>query len=153
MYSIVAINNQDPTISEFERLDIFSMPNEINQNREANIATIDVVGRNNPITQVTGGNTTLSFSIDIIARDENKRDVLTKINWLKSLTYKGRNHVYPLVKLVIADMYVNHIWLVKSCNVKIKNFDQTRNYIPTYASVDLTLQLANQNDLQREEIL
>lgn len=153
MYTIIALNNQDPTLQEFERLEIQSVPNEIVQNRKANVATIDVVGRNNPITQVTGGNTTINFKIEIVAKQENKQDVLDKTRWLNSLTYKGRNNVYPLVKLVFGDMYKKQVWFVETCNIAYKNFDQTRNNVSAYASVDLVLQLANEKDLLREEIL
>jgi hypothetical protein len=153
MYTIIAINNQDPAQEVFERLEVQSVPNEITQSRKSNVATIDVVGRNNPITQTTGGNTTVSLKIDIVARTENKQDVLDKTKWLNALTYKGKNSVYPLVKLVFADMYKKEVWLVENCNITYKNFDQTRNNTPTYATVDLTLQLANEKDLLREEIL
>lgn len=152
MYQIVALNNQDPTLAEFERLDVYYTPTEINQNRESSLATIDVIGRNNPIIQTTGGNTTLAFQIEMIAREENKQDVIRKASWLQSLTYKGSNGIYPLVKLVFGELYEKEVWRVKSCNIKYKTFDQNKNYRPTQAMIDITLQLANEKDLQREEV-
>lgn len=101
-----------------ERLELQYLPTEVNFTREASVANIDVAGRNDPIAQWTGGSTKLNFSFSFYSDEEGRQDVLRKVNWLKSLTYKNSKGFVSPVRLIYGNMFRDYIWLVQSVQVK-----------------------------------
>lgn len=138
--------------SPFERLEIQYVPSEFSQPREADLSAIDVVGRNNPTKQWTGGNTSLSLQLDFYATDEAREEVMRKVRWLQSLTYKSRDGIVPVVKLVFGSTFRDEEWNVKSVNPKFSNFHPAYNWLPCQAYVDIQFSLANTEDFNLETI-
>jgi hypothetical protein len=145
--TIIEINNLDPTKDEFERIEIQFVPPALSYNREATLAQIEVVGRNNPTQQWTGGNTSLSFKLDFFSLQENREDVMKKVRWLQSLTYRREFGQVPLVKVAFGKLFLKENWFVKSVNVELTQFNPAQSWLPQQAYVDLTLQLNNEKDL------
>ncbi len=144
----LSIDTSDPSKASngTEKLEFQYVPTELAYNREASLATIDVVGRNNPLQQWTGGNTSMSFSLDFYAEDEAREEVIKKVRWLQALTYQKQNGSTPLVKLVFGDMFLSEIWRVKTANVKYSNFHPAKNFKPCQANVEITLQLDSRDE-------
>lgn len=145
--TIIEINNLDPTKDEFERIEIQFVPPSLSYNREATLAPIEVVGRNNPAQQWTGGNTSLSFKLDFFSLQENREDVMKKVRWLQSLTYRREFGQVPLVKVAFGKLFLKEQWFVKSVNVELTQFNPLQSWLPQQAYVDLNLQLNNEKDL------
>jgi hypothetical protein len=124
----------------FERVEIQFAPQVLNWNREADISSVYIVGRNHPKQHFTGGSETLSFQMDFYSDVEDRKDVIKKVNWLRSLTF-GDGSFGPArnVKLVWGDLYKNNVWAVKSVNVKLENFAPQKGWLPQQAWVDISL--------------
>jgi hypothetical protein len=121
-----------------ERLELQYLPTEVNFTREASIANIEVAGRNDPIAQWTGGSTKLNFSFTFYSNEEGRQDVLRKVNWLKSLTYKDRNGVVSAIRLIYGNMFRDYVWLMQSVQVKY-DVISSHHKAPFRAEVSISL--------------
>src|SRR5690606_14511421 len=79
-------------LTTLDRLDIQFVPDEINISRNPTIASIQVIGRNNPIYHYISGETTLNLQLDFHAMHENRQDVINKCRWLEHLAYADGNN-------------------------------------------------------------
>lgn len=75
----------DPT----KQLYIQFVPPDLKVNRSVSIQEVQVVGRNNPFYQYTGGAKTLSLQLDFYAEEESREDVIRSCEWLEALTYNN----------------------------------------------------------------
>lgn len=119
-----------------ERLEIQFVPENITTPRNANLKSVSIVGRNNDLLQYTGGQETLQMTLNFLADDDLREEVIKKVAWLKSLTMKdGNKGVYRNVKLVMGDLFKNEIWAVSSVEPTLSHLDDEHNYLPLRAVV------------------
>jgi hypothetical protein len=128
-----------------DRLEIQFVPNELSYKRDSKLSTIDVIGRENPLRHWSGGDTSLDLQLDFYTEAENRQDVMKKVRWLQSLTYKNEQGIVPRVKLVWGDMFLEEVWYIASLGIKLDNFHPQYNWIPCQALIDLSLQIYGQN--------
>lgn len=128
------------TASPFERIAFQFMPENVQKQRSAKIATIDVVGRNNSRYQFTGGEDKLSFTLDFFSDEESREDVKRKVNFLESLAMNDGG-VGPArnVKIVMGKLFRNEVWIVSSVDTSYSNFDNRFSYLPIRAQVKINL--------------
>ena len=137
----------------FSRLEIQFVPDELRLKRQADLISVAVVGRNNNLLQYTGGNDTLSFSIQFYSDDVNREDVIRNVNWLRSLAMKdGDSGPYRNVKIVFGDVFRNEIWAVSSVSEKLTHFDDQNKFLPLRATVDISLILDPKTNLLYEQV-
>lgn len=131
-----------------EKLEIQFVPEFLPIKRTANLTPVYVVNRNNPRQHFTGGQESLTLRLDFYADDENKMDVVNKVNWLLSLTYDDAS----LVQLVWGKLYKKHVWRVASVTPTYSYFWPDKGMMPGQANVDLSLLLDPITDLRRNDI-
>lgn len=128
------------SLDDFSRLEVQFVPLDISMGRTATLPEMAVVGRNHPDYQYTGGKDALSLDLDFHASEENKEDVITKVQWLTSLAASdGYDGPAPNVKLVWGSLFTNEVWLVQSVQTNLSLFDQANGYLPRQAYVKLNL--------------
>jgi hypothetical protein len=126
----------------FERLNFQFMPEGITWKRDAQIQSVAIVGRNNPVHQYIGGTDSLNFSLSFHSDEENREDVKRKVDWLKSLAMSDAGFgPARKVRLVMGKFYNNETWLIKGVSVSYKNIDQRFDFLPLQATVQLSLML------------
>ena len=133
--------------SPYERLSIQFVPPEIENSRVADVSEIKIIGRNHPRHHYTGGNEQLPLKLDFLADNALRDNVYDKVRWLQSLCMNdGLNGMYRQVKLVFGKMWRDKVWVVKSVSPKFSNFDMNYGWLPLRASVDILLELDNNDD-------
>lgn len=124
------------TADPFERLMVQFVPDKISVPRTANLKSVNVVGRNNDLLQYTSGQDTMTLTLDFLADDDKREDVIKSIAWLRSLTMKdGDTGLYRNVILVMGNLFKNEIWAVSAIEPTMSNFDDEHNWLPLRASV------------------
>lgn len=137
----------------FQRLELQFVPGELRMNRQADLKTIAIVGRNNNLLQYTGGSDTLNLPMEFYSDSQLRDDVISKVNWLQSLAMKdGNDGVYRNVKLVFGDIFRHEIWAVSSVAPVISHFDDEYGYLPLRAKVDVKLILDPLTNLLFEDV-
>jgi hypothetical protein len=154
----------DPT----KQLYIQFVPPDLKINRSVSIQDIQVVGRNNPFYQYTGGAKTLSFQLDFYAEEESREDVIKSCEWLESLTYNNDGAIDSngreltnsekrpsRIKLVYGNLFQdkNYLWIVKSLNYTLSRFNKEKGFLPQQAYVDITLALDTDNDYKQRDLI
>ena len=128
------------TDAPFERVAFQFMPEKMQWKRNAKLQNIAIVGRNNDLYQYTGGGDSLSFSIDFFSDQQDRQDVQSKCNFLKSLAMKdGGYGPARNVKIVMGSFLRTEVWLVKSVDVSYSNHDAQFNYLPIRATAKISL--------------
>ena len=135
-----------------ERLEIQFVPNNITGQRTANLKDINVVGRNNPFVQYTGGKEIitlpLEFYSDVLLHD----DVKQKIDWLRSLTIKDSKSGYRRIKLLFGKLFRWEVFVVKSVSYKMTNLDGDSRFLPLRATCTLSLQIDTEEDVTIDDL-
>lgn len=140
-------------VDTLERLDIMFVPDELNLARSPNVPNLQVIGKNLPDYQYTGGETTLQLRLDFFAEQENRRDVIVKCKWLESLQYNNGFKSPPSkIKLIFGDLFRDDLWIVKGTTFKFSLFNKQYGYMPQQAYVDITLALDPDTDLSSDDI-
>jgi len=140
-------------VDTMEKLEIQFVPPELAIERQIDIAKVRVVGRNNPLHQYVGGDTTLGLQLDFHAMDEDRKDVIRKCRWLESLGYNdGYEKQPPRVKLVFGDLFQDQIWIVQSVSYKLSAFDKQYGFLPRQAYVDIELALDPEINLKWADV-
>jgi len=130
--NLYIVELEDP----FEKMEIQFVPENIAQPRTANLKSVNIVGRNNDLLHYTGGQETMQLTLDFLADDERRTEVIDKIRWLKSLTMKdGDNGPFRNVSLIMGDLFKNQVWAVSSVEPTMTHFDGDHNWLPLRASV------------------
>lgn len=126
----------------FNRLELQFMPENLTWSRNARLSNIAVVGRNNDLLQYTGGEDKLTFDIDFYSDEENRRDVMRKVNFLKSLAMSdGGFGAARNFKIVMGKFFTTEVWSMNSVVSTYSNYHQLYDYLPVRASVKLTMTL------------
>jgi len=147
---IIRLNNED---QEFEKLKIQCVPLEVVVQPESNWAVIPSVGRNNPFYNYTGGEDTLTFTLDWYSNEELKEDVIRNCRWLESLS---RADAYfnepPQIILKWGNLFRFQKWIVQSAGYRLSIFSKEDNMMPIQAYQDITLKKVVGYNTSIEEI-
>lgn len=132
----------------YKELKLPFVPSELDYQPESNFVGIASFGRNNPFYQFTGSEDTLTFEIDWLSSQENRKDVLFNCRWLEALT-KGDayNEVPHRVKITWGEantMFEDSVWLLVSAPYKLTNFVRGYNKSGKYTSTSMLPQQAYQ---------
>lgn len=131
---IVSLNNPN------DRLELQYVPKSIPMRRSANIAEIEIVGRNNPIHLYASGKNEFKLVLDFSAEEENHEDVIRKVKWLESLAMNDGYAKPPIrIKLVYGKLFRNEIWIVQDVDSDLSLFQKNKGYLPKQGYVTLTL--------------
>ena len=139
-------------INTLERLDIQFIPT-LNIDRNSNLNSIQVIGRNIPKYHYTGGETLLSLVLDFHSLEEDRKDVIDKCRWLEHLTVS--NSILTKnkrVKLVFGDLFRDELWSVKKVSYKLDNFSKIHGFLPQQAYVNIELCLDLDDDISSESV-
>ena len=141
-------------LSSLDKLEIQFIPAQLNITRSPSIASIAVVGRNNPLHHYTGGSTSMKFELDFYAEQADRTDVVEKCKWLESLAYSnGFDNPPERVRLTFGELFRNNeVWIVESVSVRYVQFDAVFGLLPTQAYVSLSLKLDPESNLKINEI-
>jgi hypothetical protein len=130
------------TTDTLERLDIQFVPKSIDVQRSVDAPAFQIISRNLPRYQVTGGQERLKLQLEFIADEQSRSSVLMKTRWLKNLTYTdGNRNPAQRVQLIFGDMFKKELFIVESVDVSMNNFSKPHGFLPQMATVDLTLAL------------
>lgn len=140
---IYLVKVDDPS----ERVILQFPPEQINNDRSVDIAKVKAVGRNNPVAQATSGDESLSFSLVYFADDGDFEKVKKNANWVKSLSYER-----PKVKFIMGSLYDDFEFYVSSVKITYEKFVSGSEFMPMFAKIDLTLQIANTRDFTSAQI-
>lgn len=136
-----------------DRLEIQFVPPDLSISRNPSIQTIDIVGRNNPLYQYSGGATELAFELDFFAQEESREDVIKRCRWLESFTFNdGYENPPSQVKLVYGQLFRDEVWIVKSVKYKLSLFNKVKGYLPQQAYVSVVLALDPKSNLKIEDV-
>lgn len=141
-------------MSPDQSLEIQFVPKELKTTATANHARIDVIGRNNPLYHYVNGEDGLHFQLDFYADDDNKSDVMERVDWLKALRYNdGYARRKSNVLLVWGDLFrdQNQVWIVTSVNATYSDFRSDYNFRPQQAFVDITLSLDPKQNIRKSD--
>jgi hypothetical protein len=129
-------------VSSLKRLGVRFIPFNARLSSIPNANDVFVVGRNNPDTQISSGQDTLSLTLDFIAEERQMTDVRDKCNWLRSLRYtKGPNEPQERIKVVWGTLFNREVWVVKNVVINYEHFMRNYNGLPKRAEVELLLGL------------
>lgn len=130
----------DDNSNELEKLQIQTVPNELNINPEANWSVIPSLGRNNPFYHYTGGEDILEFELDWYSVNELKDDVIRKCRWVESLSRADAYRQEPSrVVLIFGELFRYTTWIVKAAPYTLSRFNKEKGMLPTQAYQQLTL--------------
>lgn len=122
---IVIIN---PLTSPPTQIEIQGMPTEIDINPESSWAAVKSMGRNNPFMYYTGGEDTLSFDISWYSMDDDREDVITKCNLLKSWSKADGYDAAPPILFIAwgnSDMFQDDSFVLTSAPYQLSNFQNS----------------------------
>lgn len=110
----------------YKELRLPFVPGELTYQPESNFVGIASFGRNNPFYQFTGSEDTLTFEIDWLSNQNDRKDVLFNCRWLEALTKGDAYEDVPhRVKLVWGNdntMFEDSVWLLVSAPYRLTNF-------------------------------
>jgi len=135
-----------------ENLPLQYTPMEIAYSRTANIADINIVGRNDNLHHYVSGSTSLDFSVDFYSVEEGRTDVKKKIKWLESMTYAEGESPPSRLKIVFGDLFKDEIWILRSVNANYSLFQPADNFMPVACVVALSFVRDTQINLTSSEI-
>lgn len=126
-----------------QQLSIQFVPKDLEFTRTVNMQTIQIIGRNNPLYQYTGGEDELSIELDFYSLLSNREDVYKRVNWLRKNTMNnGFNSPPENLRLVFGKLFRKQdVWGIKSLSYKFSNFNKPNGYLPQQAYVNITLGL------------
>jgi hypothetical protein len=139
-------------VSTLEKLEIQFIP-KLSASRQHRAEGFEVIGRNTPAFQSSGGSSAIDLKLDFYSQNEDRKDVLAKVRWLESMAATdGYYKKAPNIKLVWGKMYKNQLWVVKSVETDFELYNKMHGFLPQQAYVNLKLELdyPNKNIRWRE---
>lgn len=138
---------------EVESLRIQVVPLEISVEPDAKWAVIPSIGRNNPFYQYTGGEDTISFTLDWYSISNLKDDVIEKCRWVQSLSRANAYDEPPSrVLLVYGKLFRFSTWIVESAPYRLSLFNKQMGMLPQQAYQDLVLKRVTDKNLSTQEL-
>lgn len=136
-----------------QSIELQYVPDALEYSRRATHANLDVIGRNIPRVHYTGGNTTLSFTIEFTAEMPDKSDVITKCTWLESLAMTdGYNNVQEPVILIFGEIFKRKQWVVRNVDISYSNMHLGDSMRPAEATVQFELQLISDYNINYRDV-
>lgn len=135
-------------LDTLERLPIQFVPTALNMQRQGSYPSLEVVGRTTPVYQFTGGRKSISLDLDFYSIVEGREDVITKVQWLESLTHSNGPLAPPQrVLLVWGELFQGETWIASSVQTSLEQFSKLDEYLPIQAYVRLNLLLDSGTNL------
>lgn len=135
-----------------ESLEIQFIPSGISGQRTANLKDINVVGRNNPFVQYTGGKEIITLPLEFYSDVSLHDDVKEKIDWLRSLTINDSENGYRRIKIIFGKLFRWEVFVVKSVSYKMSHFDGDSKFLPLRATCTLSLQIDTEEDVTIDDL-
>lgn len=125
-----------------ESMEIQFVPDNLSIDRKIRLNAVNIIARNLPKYQYSGGQTELDFRLDFYADEENRVSVIQRCKWLEGFTVndKGRSPQKKLA-LIFGSMFRDDIWIMGEFKYKLENFDKQFGMYPKQAYVDIKLHL------------
>lgn len=137
-----------------ERLFLQTVPLELSYGPDANWVVIASAGRNTGLYHYTGGEDKLEFTLSWYGNQEDRRDVISKVKWLESLTRNdGYDQKPHQVQFIFGDLFRDAKWVVTGAPYKLSGFNRQFGMMPQLASQDICLKRISETNRTREDIL
>lgn len=147
---LVRLDNEN---NQVESLRIQTVPLEIVVEPHSNWQIIPSLGRNNPFYQYTGGEDTLSFTLDWYSVNPLRRDVIDKCRWVESLSKAdGYRAAPPRILLIYGDLYKFNTWIIESATYRLSLFDKENRMLPRQAYQELVLKKVTDRNYSMSDI-
>jgi hypothetical protein len=110
-----------------DRLEIQFVPKELINSRQSTPNAVQIISRNNPLHQFSGGEESLRFQLDFYSDNVKIEEVVNKCRWLKALTYMDGENPQPNIALVYGKLFtdVYNRWLVSNISIQMTRFSKT----------------------------
>lgn len=145
-----------PKTPNRRRLELITVPSEIEFSPTPEWAVIASIGRNNPFYHFTGSEDTLSFTIDWYSNQDNREDVIYNCRWLetkaKADAYKADPHRILLQWGKEDLLFQNILWIVQKASYKLSQFQRHRGMLPQQAYQEVILKRVTSLNLNMSEI-
>jgi hypothetical protein len=143
------INADNPS----ERIHLQFAPQELASSRDAEVATINIIGRNLPIYHFIQGSRTLSLKLDFYTENGNGSDVLEKIRLIESWTFIEQfTKKAPTLFIRLGSNFTDSRWFIMPpIDVKRYDLDENNNLAPRRASVEFKLCQVSEKNLKQSE--
>lgn len=147
----VLINADNPT----EKVHLQFAPQELASSRDAEVATINVIGRNLPIYHFINGSRSLSMKLDIYTETGDCSDVLEKIRLIESWTFlESFTQKAPTLFLRLGANFTDSRWcIMPPIDVKRYDLDANYNLAPRRAVIEFKLCQVSTSNLKRSEYI
>ena len=123
-------------VEDLSQVEIQFVPAEFTTPRSANLNSVNIVGRNHDKLFYTGGRDTLSMPLEFYSDDANTKDVIEKVEWLRSLMMNdGFNGAHRQVKIVFGELFPYHIWAISRITPILSHFNSQNGFLPLRANV------------------
>jgi hypothetical protein len=130
------------SLTTLERLHVQFFPKSVDINRTASFGELAIVGRNTPQYHYANGTEEMNLKLDILGEQNNRKDVLEKVAWLKALAYADGSAKPPQkIKVIFGDVFQNEVWVVKGVTTNLTLFNKEYRNMPQQAYVELRLAL------------
>ena len=141
----------------FSKIDLYTVPRELEWGVASNWATIASIGRNNPFYHYTGSEDTLAFTIDWYSRQENRQDVIFYCKWL-SARAKANGYFEDPHRLILVWgkedlLFKDDIWILEKASYKLSGFQKQARMLPNQAFQDLVFKKVTPNQTDYDQVL
>lgn len=134
---LVAIDDQD---NKIDKLQIQTIPLEIQVQPIANWAIIPSIGRNNPFYQYTGGEDIIKFTLDWYSNTESKTDVINACRKVESWSRaNGYRKEPPRIIVIFGELYKYTTWILVDAPYTLSLFNREKDLLPQQAYQEITL--------------
>ncbi len=140
-------------VDTLEQLEVQYMPNELTDSSNAELNAIKTIARNQPFQGYSGVENTITFSLDFYSQQNDRKDVLQKTRWLKSMTFgESFNGKPSRLRIVWGEFLNDFTFVLDSVNIKYSNMMKYHEGLPCQAMVDLTFKLDMDKNVLRSDI-
>lgn len=154
-------------VDSYETISFQFVPENLKVNREVNQQPIQIIARNIPRRQYTGGDVSYSFTLYFHAETENRLDVIQIVKYIESLTYTdGDNEDVPKIQLIWGNIVDSSYTFVISelsytfaefggeelKEVAENEYETEQLYNPRIAQVNITLARVSDKNLTWEDV-
>ena len=110
-----------------DRIELSSIPHEIEYDPETKLVALYSIGRNNPRYHYTGAEDTVEMELDWYARTEHMQEVIFKCRWLEAMS-KNDSYQESLHRLMVIwgndnQLLQDDLFLVESAKYTLSNWN------------------------------
>lgn len=137
---------------DFSELEIQFFPTDLQETRNIRDEDINSVGRNTGSVEYIGGSDNLSLTLNIISEVREGKDVVDRVNWLRSFTYSDIDAKPKRLYIIYSEVTKNKLYVVRNLSV---SYGQRvwKNFNPREATISLTLLESYDKDLTATDII